>query len=95
MTSSPKNKIHTMPFKEQRTETTAEDSRIHHVGSGTGKSDFKTKDDYSGLPMEAPNGKSASTEIERLEKMLGLVGRKFGKGEIVKGLPFITDVNAE
>lgn len=77
MTSLPKNEIHTMPFKEQKSETNTEDGGLHHVGSGTGKSDFKT------------DGKSTSTEIERLERMLGLVGKKFGKGEITKGLPFI------
>lgn len=95
MSRSTENKIHTMLFKAREIDASLENSGMHNVGSGTGKSDFATDvssdESYQRrLVMEAPKEKSASSEIERLDEMMGLIGEKFGKGKITEGLPFLT-----
>lgn len=54
---------------------------------------FKARETDAGLEnsgMHHVGSKSASSEIERLDEMMGLIGEKFGKGKITEGLPFLT-----
>lgn len=54
---------------------------------------FKARETDAGLEnsgMRHVGSKSASSEIERLDEMMGLIGEKFGKGKITEGLPFLT-----